>query len=94
MLERKWFWVSYFVGGVGFADDLKLLAPSNKGLQNLVTKSQISVNNVICVQDNNAISRDALAWKLTHKNRSLFAYFGPVTCFKSESSDYLFVMTA
>ncbi len=26
----------YFVGGVGFADDLKLLAPSNKGLQNLV----------------------------------------------------------
>ena len=26
----------HFVGGVGFADDLKLLAPSNKGLQNLV----------------------------------------------------------
>ncbi len=26
----------YLVGGVGFADDLKLLAPSNKGLQNVV----------------------------------------------------------
>ncbi len=26
----------YFVGGVRFADDLKLFAPSNKGLQNLV----------------------------------------------------------
>ncbi len=30
----------YFVGGVGFADDFKLLAPSNKGLQNLVYISE------------------------------------------------------
>ncbi len=49
-----------------FADDLTLLAPIKKGLQSqflifrgcdckVVTKSQISVNNVILVHDNKAI---------------------------------------